>query len=101
MISPSPRPRSGDDTYDLIDDALFKLAERRGAWLGDDLTAITLIASLIDQAERFLPDLVTTARLNSHTWDEIAQALATSPQEARLRFDPESPIADTRWPHDL
>jgi len=80
MISPSPRPRSGDDTYDLIDDALFKLAERRGAWLGDDLTAITLIASLIDQAERFLPDLVTTARLNGHTWDEIAQALATSPR---------------------
>jgi hypothetical protein len=25
---------SGDDTYDLIDDALAKLAERRGAWLG-------------------------------------------------------------------
>jgi len=101
MISPSPRPRSGDDTYDLIDDALFKLAERRGAWLGDDLTAITLIASLIDQAERFLPDLVTTARLNGHTWEQIARALATSPPEARLRFDPESPIADTRWPHDL
>jgi hypothetical protein len=101
MINPRPGPRSGDDTYDLIDDALFKLAERRGAWLGDDLTAITLIASLIDQAERFLPDLVTTARLNSHTWEQIAQALATSPQEARLRFDPESPIADTRWPHDL
>jgi hypothetical protein len=101
MINPRPGPRSGDDTYDLIDDALFKLAEHRGAWLGDDLTAITLIASLIDQAERFLPDLVTTARLNSHTWDEIARALATSPLEARLRFDPESPIADTRWPHDL
>jgi len=100
MISPSPRPRSGDDTYDLIDDALFKLAERRGAWLGDDLTAITLIASLIDQAERYLPELVTNARANGHTWDEIARALATSPDEARLRFDPESPIADGRWPHE-
>ena len=80
MTTPGPGPRSGDDTYDLIDDALACLAERRGAWLGDDLTAITLIASLIDQAERFLPDLVTTARLNGHTWDEIAQALATSPR---------------------
>jgi hypothetical protein len=98
---PSPGPRSGDDTYDLIDDALFALAERRGAWLGDDLTAITLLASLIDQAERCLPDLVTSARLNGHTWDEIARALATSPGEAQLRFDPESPIADTRWPYDL
>jgi hypothetical protein len=98
---PSPGPRSGEDTYDLIDDALFALAERRGAWLGDDLTAITLLASLIDQAERCLPDLVTSARLNGHTWDEIARSLATSPGEARLRFDPESPIADTRWPYDL
>jgi len=51
---PGPGPRSGDDTYDLTGDALAKLAERRGAWLGDDLTAITLLASLIDQA-RTLP----------------------------------------------
>jgi len=28
----SPGPHSGEDTYDLIDDALVKLAERRGAW---------------------------------------------------------------------
>jgi hypothetical protein len=96
----SPGPCSGDDTYDLIDDALAELAERRGAWLGDDLTAMTLIGSLIDQAERFLPELVTNARLNGHTWDDIASALANSPAEARLRFDPESPIADSRWPDD-
>jgi hypothetical protein len=96
----SPGPHSDDDTYDLIDDALATLAQRRGAWLGDDLTAMTLIASLIDQAERCLPELVTSARLNGHTWDEIARALATSPADAQLRFDPESPIADGRWPHD-
>jgi hypothetical protein len=55
-------PASGDDTHDLIDDALAELAGLRGAWL-DDITAITLIASLIDQAERFLPEMVTNARL--------------------------------------
>ena len=55
------------------------------------LSAITLTASLIDQAERFLPELVTSARLNGHTWHDIAQALATSPDEARRRFDPDSP----------
>ena len=27
--------------------------------------------------------------------------LATSPAEARLRFDPESPVADGRWPYDV
>ena len=96
-----PGPHSGDDTYDLIDHALHQLAEHRGAWLGDDLTAITLIASLIDQAERFLPELVTSARLNGHTWDQIAAALATSPDQAQLRYGPHSPIADTRWPYDL
>ena len=63
------------------------------------LSAITLTASLIDQAERFLPELVTSARLNGHTWHDIAQALATSPDEARLRFDPDSPVADGRWPY--
>jgi hypothetical protein len=101
MTTPRPGPRSGDDTYDLIDDALFKLAERRGAWPGDDLTAITLITSLIDQAERFLPEFVTSARLNGHSRDQIAQALATSPGQAQLRYGDESPIADTRWPYDL
>jgi hypothetical protein len=92
-------PHSDGDTFDLIDEALATLAKRRGAWLGDDLTAITLLASLIDQAERCLPELATNARLNGHTWEQIAQALATSPDEAHLRFDPESPIADPRWPY--
>lgn len=92
-------PCSDDDTYDLIDDALAPLAEHHGAWLGDDLIAITLLANLIDQAERCLPELVTNARLNGHSWDEVARALATSPDEARLRFDPRSPIADGRWPY--
>jgi hypothetical protein len=95
-----PGPYSSDDTYDLISDALAKLAQRRGAWPGHDLTALTLPASLIDQAGRFLPDLVASARTNGHTWDQIARALATSPEQAQLCYDPESPIADTRWPHD-
>jgi hypothetical protein len=43
---------------------------------------------------------VTSARLNGHTWHDIAQALATSPDEARRRFDPHSPVANGRWPYD-
>jgi hypothetical protein len=101
MTTPGPGPRSGDDTYDLIDDALAILAERRGARLGDELAAITLLTSLIDQAERCLPELVTNARLNGHSRHQIARALATSPREARLRFDPQSPVADPRWPYDI
>ncbi len=101
MTTPGPGPRSGDDTYALTGDALAALAERRRAWPGDDLTAITLIASLTGQAERFLPELVTSARLNGRTWDQIAAALATSPEQAQLRYGDESPVADTRWPYDL
>ena len=99
-LRPGQGPHSGDDTCDLTGHALGQLAGRRGAWPGDDLTAITVTASLTGQAGRFLPELVTSARLNGHTWHDIAQALATSPDEARLRFDPDSPVADSRWPYD-
>jgi hypothetical protein len=94
------QPHSDDDTYDLIDHAVTALAEHRGVQLGDDLAVMVLVASLIDQAERWLPQLVHDARVNGHTWQQIAEALATSSHDARLRFDPESPAADTRWPYD-
>ena len=93
-------PRSADDTFDLIDDAVAALAQRRQVNLCDDITTIALLASLIQQAQRCLPQLVHDARFNGHTWTEIAQALGTNPHEAHLRFDPESPIADGRWPYD-
>ena len=99
-MTPVP-PRSGEDTYDLIDGALYQLAERRGRWLGDPVAAITLLASLIDQAERMLPENVLTARDHGASWHDIATALATSPDQAELRYSPDSPIADSRWPHDF
>ncbi len=99
-MTASPDPRSDEDTCDIIDDALGELAARRAAWLGDDLTVLALLASLIDQAERCLPEHVCAARANGHSWHEIARVLSTSPEEAQLRFDPESPVADTRWPYD-
>jgi hypothetical protein len=99
-LTPEP-PRSGDDTYDLIDDALGKLAERRGKWPGDPLASITLIASLIDQAERLLPEQVLIARDHGATWHDIATALATSPDQAELTYSPDSPVADSRWPYDF
>jgi hypothetical protein len=99
-MTPIPGPHSDDDTFDIIDDALLELATRRAAWLGDDLTAINLLASLINQAERCLPHLVDQARDNGHSWAEIAHTLETSPEQAQLRFDPESPVADNRPPYD-
>jgi hypothetical protein len=45
--------------------------------------------------------MVTNAQLNGHAWGEIARAIGTSPEEACLRFDPGSPVADPRWPYDF
>jgi|1186.fasta_scaffold430265_2 hypothetical protein len=99
-MSPHLPPRTGEDSYDVLDDALTALAARRGAWLGDELTVIGLLASLIAQAERCLPEPITTARLNGASWEQIAALLGTGPHEARLRFDPDSSLADRRWPYD-
>ena len=93
-------PRSGDDTYDLIDNALYQLAERRHRWLGDPIAAITLLVSLIDQAERMIPMFAAEAHANGATWTDIATALGTSPEQAELRHSPDSPVADSRWPYD-
>ena len=98
-MTTSPGPHSGDGTPGSIDDTLATLAERRSARLGDDLTAITLIATLTGQAERCLPELVHNTRANGHSWHQITQALATSPDQAR-RFDPGSPVAGSKWPYD-
>lgn len=95
-----PGPHSDDDTFDIIDNALLELATRRHTWLGDELAMISLLTDLIDQAERCLTEPITIARANGHSWTEIAQLLATSPEQAQLRFDPESPITDNRWPYN-
>jgi hypothetical protein len=94
-----PAPLVDDDTYDIIDDAITELARRRGLWMSDP-NIIHLLASLIAQAERCLPATVTVAR-DECSWDDIAQLLGTNPIEAALRFDPSSPVVDSRWPFDL
>ena len=99
-LIPPVRPHSGNDTWDLVENALRELARRRGRWPGDPLTAITLLASLIDQAERMIPELAADARKNRASWADIATALGTSPEQAELRYSPRSPVRDTREPYD-
>jgi len=98
-LAPVP-PHSGGDTWDLTENALRELAERRGRWLGDPLTAITLLASLIDQAERMIPELAADARRKHASWTDIATALGTSPEQAEFRYSRRSPVRDTREPYD-
>jgi hypothetical protein len=42
---------------------------------------------------------VHNTRANGHSWHQIAQAPATSPDQAR-RFNPGSPAAGSKWPYD-
>jgi hypothetical protein len=75
-----------DDVSDLIQESLVLLAERRAAWLGDDIAAIRLLANLVDKAAEALALRVAAARSAGTTWQEIADALGTTPTEVRLRF---------------
>jgi len=47
-----------------------------------------------------LPMFTAEAHANGATWTDIATALGTSPEQAELRYNPDSPVADTRWPYD-
>jgi hypothetical protein len=94
-----PAPLVDEDTYEIIDDAITELARRRGLWMSDP-NIIHLLASLIAQAERCLPETVTVAR-DECSWNDIAQLIGTNPIEAELRFDPASPVVDGRWPFDV
>jgi len=94
------RPVTDDHTYAVIDHALAELAARWGANLGDDVVLIQLLASLIAQAERCLPEAVVNARAQGATWADIAELVGTSPEQAQLRFDLDSPVCDRRWPLD-
>ena len=98
-MTPVP-PHSGNDTWDLVENALRELAGRRQRWLGDPLTAITMLASLIEQAGRMIPDLAADARRKHASRADIATALGTSPEQAELQYSPRSPVRDTREPYD-
>jgi hypothetical protein len=93
-----PVPLCDVASFDVVDEAISELAGRRGLWIGDDAVLIHLLASVIAQAERCLPEAIATALVNGYGWDDIAQLLGSSLAEVRLRFDPESLVGDGRWP---
>ena len=47
-----------------------------------------------------IPMFATEAHANGATWADIATALSTSPEQAELRYSPDSPVADNRWPYN-
>jgi hypothetical protein len=89
-----PVPLCDVASFDVVDEAISELAGRRGLWIGDDAVLIHLLVSVIAQVERCLPEAIATALMNGYGWDDIAQLVGSSPDEVRLRFDPELLVGD-------
>jgi hypothetical protein len=97
-MTPVP-PRSGDDTYDLIDGALYQLAERRHRWPGDPIAATTLLASLIDQAERMIPMFAAEAHAERSQLARHRHRPGHQPRASRTPLQPR--LARRRLPMAL
>ena len=82
-----PAPRTGDDSLDVLSQAIDSLARRRTAyWLGDSAVRPHTLASLIAQAQQPLPQAVHDARDQELTWTEIGELLGTTPTTAARRY---------------
>ena len=81
-----PAPRADADSATVLAQAVDTLAALRTPyWLGDSAVGLHALASLIAQAQQMIPEAVTRARDQDHTWAEIGQLLNLSPQAAARR----------------
>jgi hypothetical protein len=78
-------PCSG--TRDLIEGFLELVASRQAKYPGDDLVAIRVLADPASQTEAALAQRVARARASGASWLAIAEALASTVTEVRLRYD--------------
>jgi hypothetical protein len=84
----SLQPSSGDDSAAAVSTALASLASARQlrAGCGDAALELHLLASLIAECERLLPELVSAAREQGLSWAEIGDLLGTTRAAAWQRF---------------
>jgi hypothetical protein len=84
---PAARPATGDDSLQVLTDAIDALARQRTAyWLGDSAVRLHALASLIAQAQQLLPDAVHDARDQELTWTQIGELLNTTAGTAARRY---------------
>jgi hypothetical protein len=82
-----PAPRTGDDSLQILSQAIDSLAQLRTAyWLGDSAVHLHALASLIAQAEQILPQAVLDARDQELTWAQIGELLNTTAATAARRY---------------
>jgi hypothetical protein len=99
--SPSPRhpeaarPRTGLDTFVVLDHAVVALADRRFMATLDAACQLHLLASLIAQAEVWLGEQAAAARAEGMSWAAIGRLLGVTATAARQRYGA-CPDADAR-----
>ena len=82
-----PAPATGDDSLQVLIDAIDSLARLRTAyWLGDCAVHLHALASLIAQAQQLQPQAVHAARDQELTWTQIGELLSTSAATAARRY---------------
>ena len=82
-----PAPATGDDSIQVLTDAIDTLAQQRTAyWLGDSAVRLHALASLIAQAQQLLPEAVGDARDQELTWTQIGELLGTTAATAARRY---------------
>jgi hypothetical protein len=90
-----PAPATGDDSLQVVTDAVDTLARvRTHYWLGDSAIHVHALTSLIAHAQHLLPQAVHDARDQELTWTQIGELLnttaarhaATGPSSLRSRW---------------
>jgi hypothetical protein len=85
-------PYLDEDSHALVGVAVGSLVWLRGSARGDAGAALSALASLIAEAQSWLPDAVADARERGDTWAEIAARLATTASTVGRRYR-----GYTRW----
>ena len=70
----------------ILQAAVLDLVTHRGGCDDDAGVAISVLVSLLAEAECWLPELVADARDQSYSWDLIAERLGTTISTARHRY---------------
>jgi hypothetical protein len=82
-----PAPTTGDDSLQVLSEAVDQLARLRTAyWLGDSAVHLHALTSLITQAQQLLPQAVHDARDQELTWAQIGELLGTTAATAARRY---------------
>ena len=89
-----PNPRTDQDALAALTAAAEQLARDRG-WDHTDLTHIQAMSDLAATAEALITTTIAQMDPDQRDWDQIADALGTTPARARADHQPPAPATVT------